>query len=168
MRFQHKMRDFRWAPVTHRQNDGSEAAAHIDLRPAEPVASSFEAHFLVGAAVDAANKRQADLSAMGVPRKNEVDAQSRRVFDDARVMRKQERWSVLGDATHCARKVGAVEKIIDACQADLLASAAKRQMAISEDFNAVMVERAGNLVGVDTKVMVPEDGKNAFAGAQTA
>lgn len=167
MRFEDEVRNFRWAPVTHRQNDGTEAATHVDLRSAEPVASSLEAHMLIGAAVNTANQRQTDLTAMRVSGKNEVDAERRGVFNNCGIVGEQKRRHILRNTTHCPGKIGTVEKVVDARKAKLLASAAKHNVLIAEDFNAIVIERASDLISPDAKIMISENGENAVTSAQT-
>ena len=160
------MRDFRGATITHRQNDHAEATADVNLRTAERVETFLEAHFLLGAAVDATDQGQANLAAVSVARQNEVDAELRGIFDNAMIVREQDGRRIGGNATHGAREVGAIEKVVDAGETEFLAAAAQGDVAIAQDLDALAIKGGGDSSRRDTKVVVSEDGEDAVAGTQ--
>src|SRR5579875_838846 len=165
-RFEYEMGNFGRASVAYRQNHGAEAAAHVDLRSPQSVTTDLEAHLLSGPAVHATDQRQSNLASMRVPRKHEMNAHARSRLNDCRIMREKHGRSAVGYSAQGARQVRLIQKIVNAGEAKFLAAPAQNLVAIAQDFNAVAAERGGNFVGADAKIVIAEDGKNAFAGLQ--
>ena len=162
-------RDFSGATVADRHDYFTNAAVDIDLRPIQPVPTFDETSAELGMAVNRPHDRQANLPAMRVPREHEIDSARRRPANASRVVAQQNLGIAGGNMEHGRRQVrGSPPDVIHANDPKGGGPGPQRIVGIPEDANALGLERAGDLLRVNMKVMIAEDRKDTQPSPQLA